>query len=127
MGSLTRVLALATVVAPAHAHAEGGAVELRCSVTFTCTEKAVCDHVAVRQIFRLEPVRVGPAGDGTFRISHDGISAEATNVTPTGPLIWTEPGNGQQILSSLGPATMLWQRRDAAKASVLFLDCDERS
>ena len=122
MSAVRSLLLLAALVGPAHA--EGGRIVMDCAIVERCAGDGACVPDGGRAAFELAPLAVGPDGAGRFGIRHDGISAEARNLTGEGPLVWTEGQGVTQMLTATGKATVRWQSRSADGTTVVrLLDC----
>ena len=125
-----RSLLTAAVLLPTSALAEGAVQTFDCLVEAVCDEAGSCvppgEAPVQDTIFRMEPVSTGPQGEGTYRISYGDVSAEMTNVTGLGPLLWSEGNGDRQVILFTGETSLLWQSLDeaSARSTVAFLACE---
>ena len=115
------------LAAPAFAE---GAVQV-----FDCDTKAICDEVGRcaplgealthRMEFRIEPVSVGPQGEGDYRITYNDVSVPMRNVTGLGPLLWSEGHDDVQSILLTGESSLLWHSLDGTtgRSVISFFTC----
>lgn len=118
------------VMLPVPALSEGAVQTFHCTITATCDGAGACappgDAAEPGITFRIEPVDVGPQGEGDYRISYSDLSAPMTNVTGLGPLLWSEGDGDRHAILFTGETSLLWQSFDPASARsvVSFLSCE---
>ena len=118
----------ALAMAPSLTLAEGAALEVACEATRVCDADGDCVASTEQVVFRLEPIKIGPEGVGTYTINYGEIFVRAKKVAPLGPFLWREAGNDLQSLVRDGPSPgMLWHRftpDDPPGSQVIFLTCE---
>ena len=120
---------LILAIIPAPALSEGAVQTFDCVTTAVCDEDGACapsdDALGQPVTIRLEPVAIGPFGEGDYRISYSDMSAPMKNVTGLGPLLWSEGGSDSQTILITSETTLLWQRFDfpTGRSVVSFLTC----
>ncbi len=121
-----RFLAILIALFPAAAFAEGNRQHFTCSVDQTCDGLGACAPSGEQWAFTIEPIEVGPQGEGLYHMVYgDTVTQAALRTDFT--MIWTDEEWTMQEFIFTGSKTALRIRRDLSSPPVTevgFLTCE---